>query len=203
VDASALVAARRRLAEHLAEQLGPDVRFSYLPLLIKAVVTTLASAPKFNASLDLEEETVTYHGRRNIGVATATDDGLIVPVLHDADQLGLAEIADRVAALAQAARSRSLTVDQTAKGTCTVTNFGSFGGWIATPIIRPPEAAIVGFGRIADRVVAVDGVPAVRPVLPVSVSADHRLIDGDDLGAFLNRLTALLTDPILLLAGEQ
>jgi pyruvate dehydrogenase E2 component (dihydrolipoamide acetyltransferase) len=200
VDATALVAARRRLAEDMRDTVG---RFTYLPLLIRAVTETLATSPKFNATIDVDAETITYFGRRNIGLAAATPDGLIVPVLHDADQLGLAEIARRVDELAEGARARSLSPDQLRGGTCTITNFGSFGGWIATPIIRPPEAAIVGFGRIHDAVVAVDGEPVVRPTLPISVSADHRLIDGDDMGAFLNRLTQLLEEPVLLLGGAR
>lgn len=200
IDATALVVARRRLAEDLADEVE---RFTFLPLMIRAVTATLATSPKFNASIDLDDETITYHGSYNIGLAAATDDGLMVPVLHDADRLGLAEIARRVDQLATGARDRSLAPEQLRQGTCTITNYGSFGGWIATPIIRPPEAAIVGFGRIRDTVVAVDGMPVVRPTLPISVSADHRLIDGDDMGGFLNRLTALLEDPILLLAGGR
>lgn len=198
VDATALVAARQRLRAHLDLDGRP---FTFLPLFIKAVVAALQAHPKFNASVDMAAETITYHGRHNIGLATATDDGLIVPVLKDADMRSLADTAREVDVLAKGARTRSLPVSQLNEGTFTVTNFGTFGGWIATPIIRPPESAIAGFGRIRDRVVAVDGLPVVRPVLPLSVSADHRLIDGDDMGGFLNTISALLTDPVLLLAG--
>jgi pyruvate/2-oxoglutarate dehydrogenase complex dihydrolipoamide acyltransferase (E2) component len=196
VDATALVAARNVLRRRAEKVNGTP--FTFLPLLVKAVVATLAEHPKFNASVDMDAETITYHGRRNIGLATATDAGLIVPVLKDADTRSLADIASQIELLANAARSRTVTTDQTSQGTFTITNFGSFGGWIATPIIRPPEAAIAGFGRIRDAVVAVDGVPVVRPTLPLSVSADHRLIDGDDMGGFLNTLSAYLEDPILL-----
>jgi pyruvate dehydrogenase E2 component (dihydrolipoamide acetyltransferase) len=150
----------------------------------------------------MDAETISYHGRRNIGLATTTDAGLIVPVLKDADTLSLSEMARQIDLLADAARSRTVTTDQTSEGTFTITNFGTFGGWIGTPIIRPPEAAIAGFGRIRDAVVAVDGVPVVRPTLPVSVSADHRLLDGNDLGGFLTTLIEYLTDPVLLLEAS-
>lgn len=200
VDATAIVAARKRLA--LAY--GTEVeRLTYLPLLVRAVTETLRDSPKFNASVDMDAETITYHGRMNIGLAAATPDGLLVPVLHDADKLGIAQIANRIAQLAEGARQRTLTPQEMRDGTCTITNFGSFGGWIATPIIRPPESAIVGFGRIRDRVLAVDGEVVIRPTLTLCVSADHRLIDGDDMGAFLNRLTEFIESPILMIDGGR
>jgi pyruvate/2-oxoglutarate dehydrogenase complex dihydrolipoamide acyltransferase (E2) component len=152
-----------------------------------------------NASLDLNAETISYHGSCNIGLATTTAAGLIVPVVRDADRRSLRDIAREIDVLTTAARERTVTPEQTSRGTFTVTNFGSFGGWLGTPIIRPPEAAIAGFGRIRDAVVAVGGVPTVRPTLPLSVSADHRLVDGSDLGEFVNTLTAYLEDPVLLL----
>ncbi|TYP88877.1 dihydrolipoamide acetyltransferase family protein [Blastococcus xanthinilyticus] len=199
VDATALVQARARLRPRLERD---GVGFTFLPLLVKAVVATLAEHPVFNASIDLGAETITYHGRRNIGLATATGAGLMVPVVKDADGKSLGELAREIDQLAVAARDRSVTPAQLSEGTFSITNFGSYGGWLATPIIRPPEAAIAGFGRIRDAVVAVDGVPVVRPTLPLSVSADHRLVDGEDLGGFLATLTEYLADPILLLAGE-
>lgn len=196
VDATGLVAARALLRPRMERD---GVPFTYLPLLVKAVVATLRHHPKFNASVDMTAETISYHGRRNIGLATTTDAGLIVPVLKDADTRSLSDIARQIQLLADAARDRTVTTDQTSQGTFTITNFGTFGGWIATPIIRPPEAAIAGFGRIRDAVVAVDGQPVVRPTLPLSVSADHRLIDGNDMGSFLTMLIDYLTDPVLLL----
>ncbi|MGH8908386.1 MAG: dihydrolipoamide acetyltransferase family protein [Egibacteraceae bacterium] len=194
IDATRLITARERLRGRL----GPEL--TYLPLFVAAVAAALSRHPSLNASMDLKAETITYHPRCHIGIATATDDGLIVPVLHDADRKSLAEIATEASALAQAARSRTVTPEQTAGGTFTITNFGSYGGWLGTPVIRPPEAAIAGFGRIHDAVVPVDGVPAIRPLLPMVVAADHRLIDGDVLGRFATDLAALLADPVLLLA---
>lgn len=199
VDATALVAARALLRPRMERD---GVPFTYLPLLVKAVVATLREHPKFNASVDMAAETIQYHGRRNIGLATTTDAGLIVPVLKDADTRSLSETAREIEVLTNAARDRSVSTDQTSQGTFTITNFGTFGGWLATPIIRPPEAAIAGFGRIRDAVVAVDGKPVVRPTLPLSVSADHRLIDGNDMGGFLTMLIDYLTDPVLMLEAS-
>ncbi|SEK19916.1 pyruvate dehydrogenase E2 component (dihydrolipoamide acetyltransferase) [Blastococcus sp. DSM 46786] len=199
VDATALVQARATLRPHLERD---GVPFTFLPLLVKAVVATLAEHPKFNASIDMDAETITYHGRRNIGLATSTGAGLMVPVVKDADAKSLGELAREIDGLAAAARDRSVTPAEMSEGTFSITNFGSYGGWLATPIIRPSEAAIAGFGRIRDAVVPVDGVPVVRPTLPLSVSADHRLVDGEDLGGFLATLIAYLADPILLLKGE-
>lgn len=196
IDATNLVAARNRLREYLELDGRP---FTFLPLFVKATVAALKKYPVFNATVDMETETITYHGRYNIGLATATDDGLIVPVLKDADTLMLSEISQQIETLTSRARARKSSPSELNEGTLTITNFGSFGGWIATPIIRPPESAIVGFGRIRDRVLADHGQPVVRPVLPLSVSGDHRLIDGDSMGGFLNLMTELLTDPILLI----
>lgn len=198
IDATALVAARKSLMKELS---GTVERLTYLPLLVRALTETLRTSPKFNASIDMDAERITYHGRMNIGIAAATNEGLLVPVIHDADQMALGAIARRIDELAEGARARSLSPQEMRDGTCTITNFGSFGGWIASPIIRPPESAIVGFGRIRDRVVAVDGEVVIRPTLTVCVSADHRLIDGDDMGAFLNRITELVEDPFLMIAG--
>ncbi|MEV7289781.1 dihydrolipoamide acetyltransferase family protein [Streptomyces sp. NPDC093252] len=199
VDASLLVAARASLRT----ELDLDVPFTFLPLIIRAVTASLTRVPVFNASIDMDAETITYHRGGHIGLATATPDGLIVPVLRDADALSLREIAHRVAELTGRARERKATPGELTGGTFTITNYGSHGGWIATPIIRPPEAAILGVGRIQDRVVAVDGRPEVRPVLTLAVSGDHRLVDGDSMGAFLNTLTRYLANPVLLLDGVR
>ncbi|MGH8904029.1 MAG: dihydrolipoamide acetyltransferase family protein, partial [Egibacteraceae bacterium] len=154
VDATELVRARARLRERLERE---GVRLTFLPLFVKAVAVTLGRHPALNASLDLAAGTVTYHRRRHVGIATATPDGLIVPVLQDADRKSLVEIAREAAALAEAARARTIAPEQTAGGTFTITNTGSYGAWLGTPVIRPPEAAIAAFGRIRDAVVPVDG----------------------------------------------
>ncbi|MCU1394078.1 MAG: Dihydrolipoamide acetyltransferase component of pyruvate dehydrogenase complex [Ilumatobacteraceae bacterium] len=199
MDASELIRAHRALRDHLA---GRDVKLTLLPLFVAASAAALREHPTFNASLDYDNELITYRARCNIGIAMSTDEGLVVPVVHDADQLSIEQIARRIDELTAAARTRTLTLDQLSGGTFTISNYGSYGTWMGTPIIRPPEAAIVGFGRAKDAVVARDGQPVVRTILPMAVSADHRLNDGHHLGAFVATIERYLADPVLLLAGR-
>jgi pyruvate dehydrogenase E2 component (dihydrolipoamide acetyltransferase) len=196
VDATELMATHRRLRDHLAVD---GVRLTLLPVVLKATAAALRAHPRFNASIDMDNEEIIYHGRIDIGVATATPDGLQVPVIRHVDQRSLADLAGEIDRLAMAARERTLGPADAADGTCTVSNFGSFGTIRGAPLIRPPEVAIVGVGRIHDAVVAVDRQPVVRPILPLVVSTDHRLNDGNHLAAFCDTLVGYLTDPTLLL----
>jgi pyruvate/2-oxoglutarate dehydrogenase complex dihydrolipoamide acyltransferase (E2) component len=200
VDATALVRARASLRqraldrgeEALAKALTPT------PLVVRAAVLAAQEHPYVNASIDLEREEITLHGHYNVGIATAGPDGLTVPVVHDADRRSLAEIALEIAELANAARERRLRPDQIAGATLTVNNFGSLGTWMGTPIVRPPEVVNVGVGAIREQVVAVEGAPLVRPTLVLSTAGDHRVLDGDTLGAFVSGVAYLLENPILL-----
>lgn len=201
VDATALVAARRTVNAHLADS-GRDEKITFLPFLVRAVSIALATSPKFNASLDMEGEEISYFGPRNIGLAVSTDAGLFVPVLKNSQAMSLVGISQASEALADRARNRTISSEEMSDGTFTITNYGSYGGWLGTPIIRPPESAIAGFGKIEDRVVAVNSAPAVKPILPLAVSADHRLIDGADMGVFLRTLTNLLEDPVRMMAED-
>lgn len=196
IDAANLVAARRALVDELASE---GVKPSYLPIVMKACAAALRRHPRFNASLDVEAGQIIYRHRVNIGFATATPEGLIVPVVHDADRKPILELAREIELLAEAARTRKVKVDQLRGGTFTISNYGSYGGHFGTPIIRPPEVAILGVGAIRDTVVPVDGAPAVRPALPLAVSTDHRLNDGEHLGAFADTVGAWLRDPVRLL----
>jgi pyruvate dehydrogenase E2 component (dihydrolipoamide acetyltransferase) len=200
VDATALMRARASLRqraldrddEALARALTPT------PFAVRAAVLAAREHPYVNASIDLEAEEITLHGHYHVGIAAAGPDGLTVPVVHDADQLSLAELAHEIVALSRAARERRLRPEQLAGPTITVNNFGSLGTWMGTPIVRPPEVVNVGVGAIRDRVVAVDGAPVVRPTLVLSVGGDHRVLDGDGLSAFVDQVQQLLEDPILL-----
>ena len=147
----------------------------------------------------MAKEEIIYRHRYNIGFATATRDGLVVPVVNDADQLSLLDLAGAINDLAAATRNRRVTVEQLSGGTFTISNFGAYGHGVGMPIIRPPEVAIAGFGRIEDKVVPVKGQPAVRATLPLIVTTDHRLNDGDHLGAFIETLATYLRAPIRLL----
>ncbi|MEM7406918.1 MAG: dihydrolipoamide acetyltransferase family protein [Pseudomonadota bacterium] len=196
IDATELVRARASLNEELAPR---GIRLSYMPFFIKACVAALQAHPRFNASLDMEKQQIVYRHRYNIGVATATPDGLIVTVVHDADRKSLAEIAEEIASLAALARERRVSLEQLSNGTFTISNYGSYGGLMGTPIIRPPEVAIAGFGRLHDAVVPVDGAPAVQKRLPLCISTDHRMNDGEHLGGFADVLMRCLREPVRLL----
>ena len=195
LDATNLVAARNALNEEYAEA---GVKISYLPIVMKACAVALGRYPSFNASLDMERQHIVDRHRINIGFATATPEGLIVPVVTDVDTKSLIEISQEIDALAAAARARKITVAQLSNGTFTISNYGSYGGHFGTPIIRPPEVAIAGIGAIRDAVITVNGVPAVRPMLPLVVSTDHRLNDGEHLGLFFDAIGSYLKDPIRL-----
>ncbi|HVR30708.1 MAG TPA: dihydrolipoamide acetyltransferase family protein [Thermoanaerobaculia bacterium] len=169
---------------------------------VMAAARALRRFPLVNASIDLENHQIVIHEEVNVGLAVATPVGLIVPVVRGADELGLHQLAAEIDRLARAARERKVTPDELRGGTFTVTNFGSLGGRFASPIIRPPEVGILGFGAIRERPWVVGGRIEPRPVLPMSFGADHRLIDGDLSVAFQEHVRALLSDPVHLLLGE-
>jgi pyruvate dehydrogenase E2 component (dihydrolipoamide acetyltransferase) len=146
----------------------------------------------------MERRKILHHRYYHIGIATAVPDGLLVPVARNADRLNLIQLAVELRRLSDLARERKLGVDELSGSTFTITNFGSFGGQLGTPIINPPEVAILGTGRIEEKAVVVDGRIRVRPMLPLALSYDHRLLDGAAAGQFLDKLKDLLSDPNLL-----
>jgi pyruvate dehydrogenase E2 component (dihydrolipoamide acetyltransferase) len=200
VDATALVRARASLRRRALQRGDEDLAraLTPTPLIVRAAVLAARDHPYVNASIDLEREEITLHRHYHVGIATAGPDGLTVPVVHDADRRSLAGIARAIAGLAAAARERRLRPEQLAGPTFTVNNFGSLGTWLGTPIVRPPEVVNLGVGAIRDRVVAVDGVPVVRPTLVLSAAGDHRVLDGDTLAAFVAQVARLLEEPVLL-----
>ena len=201
VDATALVAVRARLKQAASDRGDEELAraMTPTPLIVKAALRALRDHPYVNASIDLEREEITLHRHCHVGIATAGPDGLIVPVVHDADHRSLAEVAREVAALSRAARERRLRPEQLAGATFTVNNYGGLGIWLGTPIVRPPEVVNLGVGAIRDQVVAVGGAPVVRPTLALAVAGDHRVLDGHTLGAFVTQVAGLLEDPVLLL----
>ncbi len=196
VDATKLVALKAALTPE-AERRG--IRLSYTPIFVKVVVQALKENPTFNATLDMEHGEILLHRYYHIGVAAAIPEGLVVPVVRHADRLTLLQVAAEVNRLAEGARERRLTQAELSGSTFSITNFGSFGGQQGTPIINPPEAAILGVGRIEPKAVVVDGRIEARPVLPLALSFDHRLIDGAAGAAFLGRVKALLMNPETLM----
>lgn len=195
-DAERLNALRARLAPGAQER---GVKLTLLSLVIKAVVVALKEHPYLNAVFDEAGGCIVLKRSYHIGVATATPDGLLVPVVRDADRKSTFAIAAELQRLAEGARSRKLTPAELAGSTFTITNFGAFGGYTGTPIINPPEVAILGVGKLSERPVVRDGQVVACPTLPLALSFDHRVIDGEGAGHFLNRLMALLADPELLL----
>ncbi|HEY3239008.1 MAG TPA: dihydrolipoamide acetyltransferase family protein, partial [Acidimicrobiia bacterium] len=194
LDATGLLAARRQLAETAATEITLAVLF------VAAVARGLRRHPLMNASLDMEAGEIVVHDGCHIGLAVATDTGLLVPVVRDADRRTLPDLAAEVRRLTAAAREGKVDLADLRGGTFTVTNYGSLGGRFATPLIRPPEAGIMGFGAIRPRPFVVDGAVVARPTLPYCCSADHRLVDGDLLTAFSEHVAGLLTEPVRLLS---
>jgi pyruvate dehydrogenase E2 component (dihydrolipoamide acetyltransferase) len=199
VDASKLIEARRMLREASPEHAA---MLSYDALFVKATAVALGRHPLVNASFDEAASEYVLHRRVHLGVATATSDGLLVPVVRDADRKSVLDLATEIATLVELARSRKASLEQLSGGTYTVNNLGAIGASVGTPIIRTPEVGITGFGRISERVVARDGVAVVRPVLTLSVVGDHRLLDGDTLGSFATTLVHLLESPDEFLTTE-
>lgn len=195
-DARQLISVRTELREAWPHQAA---HLTFLPLLVKIVAAALAEHPLMNASLSPESDEYVLHGRISIGIATSTPDGLLVPVIHDADRKTIVELAGEMAELVDLTRRRKATGAQLTGGTYTVNNIGALGATMGTPIIRSPEVGILGFGRIVDTVLAVNGVPTVRPMVTLSSVGDHRLHDGDTLSAFTAHVVELIEQPARLL----
>ena len=194
--AEGLVDARERLKPR-AEEAG--VHLTYMPFVIKAVAAVLPEYPAMNAQLNEEAGEILYHNRYHIGVAVATDAGLMVPVVEDVDRKGLLELAAEVNDLVERARNRELEPAELQGSTFTITNFGAIGGEYATPILNYPETGILGLGELTQRPVVEDGEVVARHTLPLSVSIDHRVVDGAVSANFCNDLQTYLEDPIHLL----
>ena len=192
VDGTELIALRQAL-KPVAKQ--RDVRLTYMPLLIKLLIPVLKEFPLFNASLDEEKREIVYKRSYHIGVAVDAPEGLLVPVLRNADQLTLIEVAKQLEHLIEAAQKRTLTMSEAGGSTFTLNNVGSFGGSSGAPIINYPEAAILLVGRMQEKAIVRNGAVLVRPMLPLVMSFDHRLIDGALAGKFLTRFKELVEQP--------
>jgi pyruvate dehydrogenase E2 component (dihydrolipoamide acetyltransferase) len=192
VDASGLITLRKAL-KPVAEQRG--VRLTYVPLLIKLLIPLLKEFPIFNASLDEEKREIIYKHSYHIGVAADSPEGLLVPVMRNADRLTLVEVATKLEKLIEGAMKRTLSLPEVSGSTFTLNNVGSFGGSSGTPIINHPEVAILAFGRIQEKAIVQQGAVVVLPIMPLALSFDHRLIDGAMSGKFLTRFKELLENP--------
>ncbi|BCJ85470.1 dihydrolipoamide acetyltransferase family protein [Effusibacillus dendaii] len=196
VDVTELVKFRKKAAD-MASKKG--IKFTYLPFVIKAVVSALKEYPFFNASIDDEKGQIVVKRYYNIGIAVDTPDGLIVPVIKQADRKSLLELADEISVLTEKATHRKLDVSDLQGGTFTISNIGSFGGYFATPVINHPEVAILATGTIARKPVILDDDSIIgRHLMPVSLTFDHRLIDGGMSGRFTKHIIQYLQDPTLM-----
>jgi pyruvate dehydrogenase E2 component (dihydrolipoamide acetyltransferase) len=193
VDATRLLQIRSALGSRHQTKIPVEA------LVIRAVIPALESYPEFNATLDADD--LILHGRHDIGIAVDTPDGLMVAVIRDAGTKGVLEIASEVRRLGEGARGRSLALDELAGQTFTVSNIGAVGGGLGTPIIPYGTTAILSVGRAEEAVVAVEGEPVVAPIMPLSLSYDHRVIDGAQGRRFMQLVIENLEEPALFLAG--
>ncbi|MFB6298791.1 MAG: 2-oxo acid dehydrogenase subunit E2 [Halobacteriales archaeon] len=196
LDVEELVATRNELKDRTEER---DITLTYLPFVMKAVVAGLKEYPYLNASLDMDAEEIVLKNDYHIGFAAATEDGLLVPVIEHVDRKGILQLASEIAELAQKARDRTITREEMQGSTFTITNYGAIGGEYGTPIINHPEVAILGTGAIEERPMVVDGDVVARQTMPVSLSFDHRVLDGAMAGQFTNYVAEYLEEPRLLL----
>ncbi|MGF1682604.1 2-oxoglutarate dehydrogenase complex dihydrolipoyllysine-residue succinyltransferase [Photobacterium minamisatsumaniensis] len=173
------------------------IRLGFMSFYVKAVVEALKRYPEVNASIDGDD--IVYHNFFDVSIAVSTPRGLVTPVLRDCDKLSLAEIEKGIRELAIKGRDGKLTVDELIGGNFTITNGGVFGSLMSTPIINPPQAAILGMHKIADRPMAVDGKVEILPMMYLALSYDHRLVDGKESVGYLVTIKELLEDPTRLL----
>lgn len=196
VDVTALVAHRKKFKEVALEK---EIKLTYLPYVVKAVVSTLKQFPILNASIDDATDEIVQKHYYNIGIAADTEKGLLVPVVRNADRKSIFEISSEINTLAGKARDGILTSDEMKHASTTITNIGSAGGQWFTPVINYPEAAILGIGRIAEKPIVKDGEIVAAPVLALSLSFDHRIVDGATAQLALNQIKKLLNDPQLIM----
>ncbi len=196
IDITKLYEFRKKYKEKLKEE---NIHLTFLPFIVKAVVRVLKQLPEFNSSLDEEREELMLKHYYHIGIATDTDRGLMVPVLRDADKKSIIEIAKEIEDLSSRAKENKIELHELRGSTFSITNYGSIGGHFGIPIINYPESAILGVGRIVKKPIVKDDEIVIARVLPLSLSYDHRIIDGASGARFLNLLKELLEDPDLLL----
>lgn len=196
VEVDALWAHRKKFKEVAAEQ---GVKLTFLPYVVKALVSALKKYPELNTSIDNETFEVIQKHYYNVGIAADTEKGLVVPVVKDADKLSMFEISDEISELATKARDSKLTSEEMKGGSVTISNLGSAGGKWFTPVINQPEVAILGIGRIEEQAIVRDGEIVAARVLALSLSYDHRQIDGATAQNALNHIKRLLNNPDLLL----
>ncbi|MGH7036884.1 MAG: dihydrolipoyllysine-residue succinyltransferase, partial [Stellaceae bacterium] len=197
IDMSAAVALRERWRAAFEQKHG--VRLGFMSLFVKAAIVALKELPGLNAEIDGED--IVYKNHYDIGVAVGTEQGLVVPVVRDADRLGFAEIERAIAKFAENARGGKLSIADLSGGTFTISNGGVYGSLLSTPILNPPQSGILGMHKIERRPVANGDKIELRPMMYVALSYDHRLVDGREAVSFLVRLKECVEDPERILFG--
>ena len=195
IDMSAAIAARERWREPFEKKHG--VRLGFMSIFVKAAIVALKELPAVNAEIDGDD--VLYKNHYDIGVAVGTEQGLVVPVVRDADLKSFAEIEKEIAALGRKARDGKLTIEDLSGGTFTISNGGVYGSLLSTPILNPPQSAILGMHKIERRPVAIGDKVEIRPMMYAAVSYDHRIIDGREAVTFLVRIKECVEDPSRIL----
>ena len=197
VDLKAVMDLRRRHQEEFVKKNG--IKLGLMSFFVKACTDALRKFPVVNASIEGDE--IVYHNYQDIGIAVSTERGLMVPIIRNAENLGLAELELAIAEFAEKAREGTITLEELQGGTFSITNGGVFGSLMSTPLLNPPQSAILGMHTIKQRPVVVDGEIVVRPMMYLAMSYDHRIIDGKDSVQFLVAVKNALEDPARLLLG--
>lgn len=197
VDMSSIIEMRKLYTDSFEKKYG--VRLGFMSLFVKASVEALKRFPEINASIDGND--IVYHGYYDIGVAVSGPNGLVVPILCDAETQSIAEIEQSIVGLATKARDSKLSIDEITGGTFTISNGGVFGSMLSTPILNPPQSAILGMHTITERAMVVDGEVVVLPMMYLALSYDHRIIDGKSAVQFLVTIKKFLEDPSRMILG--
>lgn len=200
VNMTPIMQLRNKYKEAFKEQYG--VSLGFMSFFTKAVTEALQHFPQVNAQIDGNE--MVYHNYADVGIAVSAPKGLMVPVIRNAETMMLHEIEAAIKELATKARNGKLTIEEMTGGTFTITNGGVFGSMLSTPIINPPQSAILGMHNIVERPIAVNGKVEIHPIMYVALSYDHRVIDGKESVSFLVKVKEMLEDPIrMLFAGND
>ena len=195
IDMTNVIAARRKFQDDFEKRHG--CRLGFMSFFVKACIIALKELPAVNAEIDGDE--LIYKNYYDIGVAVGTEQGLVVPVLRDADKQSFAEVEKGITDLGLKARDGKLGMDELTGGTFTITNGGVYGSLMSTPIINPPQSAVLGLHRIEDRPVAINGKVEIRPMMYIALSYDHRIIDGREAVTALKIIKEAIEDPTRLL----
>ena len=187
----------RKKYKDLFEKKHNGVRLGFMSFFVKAATEALKRYPAVNASIDGKD--IVYHGYQDIGVAVSSDRGLVVPVLRNTEFMNLAQVEGTIAEYGRKARDGKLSMEEMTGGTFTISNGGVFGSLLSSPIVNPPQAAILGMHKIQERPMAVDGQVVILPMMYLALSYDHRLIDGKEAVSFLVAIKELLEDPARML----